>query len=400
MSLFKNSVGRPSNETLRNRRIISVLAILSVVVFVIGIVLTVNRKNELNNDINSSEMNASASNSSALEVVNVKKKSSDKVVTTLKNIGGKDKIHFIATQEGDAILLESNGNYGMVDVGSYNDYNTVVNYLKKVGVKKLRFIIFLHSDYGNVGGTAKNNQAQGANSIIKTYKPEAIYFKDTGDAVYDKITANVKTIKGYDPYIVDTNKFGVNYYERISIKACHAKKKTTIDYKDSVDANCGSKNEKIGNGFSWYIWLYNTSVLKHDTNKSVLPSNAQSIVTLISYENNKNSKTKVALYGDMTYPAQVGEISSTRKTSLSKTIGDVSLISVPNRGYSKSWDTAAFNRHNQMLDNLKPEYAVINNKGTDSTVTNFRNILTEKNINISYTSSQNTEYDAVVYRLD
>ena len=77
------------------------------------------------------------------------------------------KIHFISLNSTtDAILLESNGHYGMVDSGEDWDYpnstkyplrsgittnigfeQQVIHYLEKLGVKKLDFYIATHSHW-------------------------------------------------------------------------------------------------------------------------------------------------------------------------------------------------------------------------------------------------------------
>ena len=81
------------------------------------------------------------------------------------------KIHFISLEGAtDAILLESNGHYGMVDSGEDWDYpngddyilrdgvtigcgyeQQVIHYLEQLGVKKLDFYIATHSHSDHIG---------------------------------------------------------------------------------------------------------------------------------------------------------------------------------------------------------------------------------------------------------
>ena len=63
------------------------------------------------------------------------------------------KIHFLNTIWSDAIVLESNGKYCMVDTGSSFYYPMVEKHLKDLGVEKLEFIILTHfhtDHYGNL----------------------------------------------------------------------------------------------------------------------------------------------------------------------------------------------------------------------------------------------------------
>ena len=63
------------------------------------------------------------------------------------------KIHFIKTGDSDAILIESNGHFGLVDAAR-ND-NLTINYLQSVGVKYLDFVIATHLHDDHIGGMGK-----------------------------------------------------------------------------------------------------------------------------------------------------------------------------------------------------------------------------------------------------
>lgn len=80
---------------------------------------------------------------------------------------GDDRIHFLNTANSDAILLESNGKFALIDAGegnnnprrktAYKGYETeVVEYIKKVaggenGVARLEFILGTHCHYDHIG---------------------------------------------------------------------------------------------------------------------------------------------------------------------------------------------------------------------------------------------------------
>ncbi len=99
-----------------------------------------------------------SSTKSQNEEPNVEKDKNDIVVETKS----KDKIHFLSTGSSDAIIIESNNHFGLIDSGnppkndgtnqSFYDNNTdIVNYMKRIGVKNLDFIIATHSHSDHIG---------------------------------------------------------------------------------------------------------------------------------------------------------------------------------------------------------------------------------------------------------
>lgn len=109
---------------------------------------------------------------------------------------GETKIHFISLNSTtDAILLESNGHYGMVDSGEDWDYpdseeyplregvtkgigyeQQVIHYLKQLGVEKLDFYIATHSHSDHIGsGDEILNYFPTERLYINEYKDEYMY---------------------------------------------------------------------------------------------------------------------------------------------------------------------------------------------------------------------------------
>lgn len=81
-------------------------------------------------------------------------------VESTEPVGANSKIHFIGIGvNNDAILIESNGRYGMVDSGEKEDRTDgligctaqVVHYLKMHGVKQLDFYIATHAHSDHIG---------------------------------------------------------------------------------------------------------------------------------------------------------------------------------------------------------------------------------------------------------
>ncbi len=78
-----------------------------------------------------------------------------------------NKIHFVRVV-GDSILLESNGKYGLIDTGAENTFERMKDYLLKVGVKELEFMVLSHNH---------NDHNSGAVDLAKYIHVKKVYMK-------------------------------------------------------------------------------------------------------------------------------------------------------------------------------------------------------------------------------
>lgn len=62
------------------------------------------------------------------------------------------KVHFINTGNSDAILIENQGSFAMIDAGDTDDDAKVKSYLQKQGVKRLEYLILTHYHADHIGG--------------------------------------------------------------------------------------------------------------------------------------------------------------------------------------------------------------------------------------------------------
>ena len=62
------------------------------------------------------------------------------------------KIHFINTGNSDAILIENQGYFAMIDTGDTDDDVKVKSYLQKQGVKRLEYLVLTHYHADHIGG--------------------------------------------------------------------------------------------------------------------------------------------------------------------------------------------------------------------------------------------------------
>lgn len=67
------------------------------------------------------------------------------------SISKNNEIHFISTGNSDAILIKGEKNV-LIDGGDNNDEDSIVDYLKKQGVKKIDYLIATHNHADHIGG--------------------------------------------------------------------------------------------------------------------------------------------------------------------------------------------------------------------------------------------------------
>ncbi len=66
--------------------------------------------------------------------------------------GDRARIHFIDVWQGDAVLIEQDGLFAMVDAGTNESKENVVQYLKETGVEKLDLMVMTHPHEDHIGG--------------------------------------------------------------------------------------------------------------------------------------------------------------------------------------------------------------------------------------------------------
>ncbi len=108
---------------------------------------------------------------------------------TNKKKSTADKIHFIDVGRGDATLIESNGKYGLIDVGYDEEdaYNYIGSILKG---KKLSFVMLTHWHEDHVGGLYDiiREQLVDSNTVFYFNKPAEL---TTNNSSYYKLYCNL-----------------------------------------------------------------------------------------------------------------------------------------------------------------------------------------------------------------
>lgn len=126
------------------------------------------------------------------------------------------KIHFLNTIWSDAIILESNNHFAMIDTGSAFYYPMVKEYLEKLKITKLDFIILTHFHSDHYGNLSK---------ILLEYQVDSLYLKH----YYGIEGSTGSGTKSDEEYIEGE----VLHYQEI-ITAC---KTTKIIYLDDLGTN-------------------------------------------------------------------------------------------------------------------------------------------------------------------
>ena len=366
----KRSVGRPKladNNLKKKASAMIVLSVLLVIMLMGTFYVMFNSKKLKGESVNA-----------GISIYNINKGKK----TNLYNDSNSNRIHFIRTsKKGDSILLESNGHYGLIDVSYCSDYKHIKSYMTKVGVKKLDFVQFSHSDPDHIGmGDCMGNQKSGWIRVLKEYKPDVVYIKNTGNDFYGRLNKYVEKLnnnkdKSYDIEVVDVNKYvrknkNVTNTTKISFRYCI--NNNGVDYTKTI---CNSKNKKFTNIFrKWNIYMYNAPILGVENGNA---ENAESIVTQVIYD----KENIAALYGDMSYAQNGGE-------DISNVIGEVEILKVPHHGNSEKWSTGTLNSTKRILNNLKAKNHIITNFPDTSLTTNYETIIKENKYskNIYYTT--------------
>lgn len=236
-----------------------------------------------------------------------------------------NKIHFIKQSikndaAGDAILLESNGRYAMVDTGLQNesDNKFVYNYLKSVGVKELDFILITHNHDDHAGGVVYllNSDIKVNKFYIKTY--------------LGKDSASSSNIKRYNNIISTLNN-----------------KKIPVVYID--------KSFTDGKGFTFGVMnikLYNTEQRMNQKPFAGGNENNNSVMELIMVNNKKIFLTADSYNGSI-------------MNSISKVIGKVDVMKIPHHGYS----SCSMNK--ESASRLSPSYLIVTNNKISDCIKHF-----------------------------
>ena len=285
--------------------------------------------------------------------------------------GSGNRIHFINTKANsgsDAILLESNGHYALIDMGedydfpdgtdtrypnrwgiSINNYQVLedrlIRHLDQLGVKKLDFILGTHVHSDHIGG---------ADEILNRYQVDKFYLKKYSDQRITSTWGLWDNLFNYDNALRTAQNKGVTLIQ---------------DIKDE------DSKFKFGD---MDIQLYNyKNEYDSDGNlKRVLDDNSNSIVAVVTV-----AGKRIYLGGDL-------DNAEGAEDKLGPVIGKVDMMKWNHHYDAKVSNTIGF------IDHLSPSM-IIQTTGGDINLASTRDYLKNKNIQVIHASSKTQ--DATVF---
>lgn len=101
------------------------------------------------------------------------------------NPAGTLSVHMIDVGQGDALLIETDGKFALIDSGPPASKESLVNYLDRARVRELEYLIFTHPHEDHIGG---------GSTILEKFKVKSVILSNgvSKAPIYKKLLKNVQ----------------------------------------------------------------------------------------------------------------------------------------------------------------------------------------------------------------
>lgn len=296
-----------------------------------------------------------------------------------------DRIHFISIQNGDAIIIESNGHFGLVDAANPSEFNgshhnengtDVLNYAKKLGIDYFDFVIMTHNHSDHIGGIPELAELFNDKTIV-FYKEDLVSYNsnhqiddyeeliDNGSwKNHELYEAALTTFESKNSILCDVSKIGKTNGCDLSTLSNDFISSIAFDSNEEFNYDTNVKENIYFDFGDFKINLYNLHVLSYHR------ENSNSIVTLLTH---KTGEASAVLTGDI--ESSIGDLSYQEELSgksnlileptgdceecttlgidgqIADVIGSVSLVKASHHGASPA-------NSKYTLSSYKPEYFI------------------------------------------
>ena len=79
------------------------------------------------------------------------------------------EVHFVDVGQGDSIIINADGHYGIIDGGPANKSQYLYTYVKNLGVNPFELIVITHTDSDHIGGIVSAVEAAGISRKCKVW---------------------------------------------------------------------------------------------------------------------------------------------------------------------------------------------------------------------------------------
>lgn len=241
------------------------------------------------------------------------------------------EIHFLKTTWSDIIILKQGNNVAMIDTGFEGQFKDIKNYLDKLGVKKLSFILLTHFHRDHYGSIP---------SIVENYEVEKVYFKNYSRL--DKTTATGTLAD--EQYRLD------EYHKCVEMKKIIEKNSTLIEVENISSIKFDKYELKLYKTSNSMKEIYNDKNYKDSYQKILFNENQNSLAAFL-----KVNGVNVFFGGDIFDVKSVHPKSNFVNYQIASTIKEeIDIYKVPHHG------TVHCNSENA-LNIYKPKIAIITN---------------------------------------